>query len=40
MARTLGNSVGVAFSRRRYPQQANCKHWVGGNHKIENNAYG
>ena len=34
------NSVGVAFSRRRYPQQDNCKHCVGGNHKIENNAYG
>ena len=34
------NSVGVAFSRRRYPQQATCKHWAGGNHKIENNAYG
>ena len=34
------NSVGVAFSRRRYPQQAICKHWAGGNHKIENNAYG
>ena len=40
MVRTLGNSVGVAFSRRRYPQQAICKHWAGGNHKIENNAYG
>ena len=40
MVRTPGNSVGVAFSRRRYPQQDNCKHWVGGNHKIENNAYG
>ena len=40
MVRTLGNSVGVAFSRRRYPQQDNCKNWVGGNHKIENNAYG
>ena len=33
-------SVGVAFSRRRYPQQDNCKNRVGGNHKIENNAYG
>ena len=34
------NSVGVAFSRRRYLQQDNCKNWVGGNHKIENNTYG
>ena len=34
------NAVGVAVSRRRYPQQDNCKNWVGGNHKIENNAYG
>ena len=40
MVRTLGNSVGVAFSRRRYPQQDNCEKWVGGNYKIENNAYG
>ena len=40
MVRTLGNSVGVAFSRRRYSQQDNCKKWEGENHKIENNAYG
>ena len=39
-AKKDSNSVGVAFSRRRYPQQDNCKHWAGGNHKIENNAYG
>ena len=27
-AKKDSNSVGVAFSRRRYPQQDNCKHWV------------
>ena len=39
-AKKDSNSVGVAFSRRRYPQQANCKKWEGENHKIENNACG
>ena len=34
------NSVGVAISRRRYPQQDNGLEWVGGNNKIEYNAYG
>ena len=34
------NSVGVAISRRRYPQQDNGQEWVGGNNKIEYNAYG
>ena len=34
------NSVGVAISRRRYPQQDNRQEWVGGNNKIEYNAYG
>ena len=34
------NSVGVAFSRRRYPQQDKGLVWVGGKHKIEYNAYG
>ena len=36
----LGNSVGVAVSRRRYPRQDNRLNWVGRNHKIEYNAYG
>ena len=40
MVRTPGNSVGVAFSRRRYPQQDKGQVWVGGKHKIEYNAYG
>jgi len=30
----------VVFSRRRYPQQDNGQEWVGGNHKIEYNAFG
>ena len=34
------NAVSVALSRRRYPQQDNGQEWVGGNHKIEHNAYG
>ena len=34
------NAVSVAVSRRRYPQQDNGQEWVGGNHKIEHNAYG
>ena len=34
------NSVGVAISRRRYPQQDNGQEWVSGNNKIEYNAYG
>ena len=34
------NAVSIAISRRRYPQQDNCQQWVGGNTKIEYNAYG
>ena len=34
------NAVSIAISRRRYPQQDNCQQWVGGNNKIEYNAYG
>ena len=35
-----GNAVSIAISRRRYPQQDNGQEWVGGNNKIEYNAYG
>ena len=34
------NAVSIAVSRRRYPQQDNGQEWVGGNKKIEYNAYG
>ena len=34
------NAVSIAISRRRYPQQVNGQKWVGGNKKIEYNAYG
>ena len=34
------NAVSIAISRRRYPQQDNGQEWVGGNNKIEYNAYG
>ena len=34
------NAVSIAISRRRYPQQDNGLEWVGGNNKIEYNAYG
>ena len=34
------NAVSIAVSRRRYPQQDNGQEWVGGNNKIEFNAYG
>ena len=34
------NAVSIAISRRRYLQQDNCQQWVGGNTKIEYNAYG
>ena len=33
------NAVSIAISRRRYPQQDNGLEWVGGNNKIEYNAY-
>ena len=35
-----GNSVGVAVSRRRYPQQDKRLIWVGWNYPTEYNAYG
>ncbi len=34
------NAVSIAISQRRYPQQDNGQEWVGGNNKIEFNAYG
>ena len=34
------NSVGVAISRRRYPQQDNRLEYVGKYHQADNNAFG
>ena len=40
MATSSSNSVGVAISRRRYPQQDNGMKCVGWYYQIEHYAYG